>query len=101
MVCEHLAPLEKELSQRRMPERFRGKSWSDNCREWVYYDCIFSDHSKTMERLQLNPLFVKLHAHRGTHDGSESGFVCEVCHDGIMGIHPDDTPRIDMVTVFE
>jgi hypothetical protein len=23
----------------------------------------------------------------GTHDGQEAGFVCEQCHDAIMGVH--------------
>ncbi len=27
------------------------------------------------------------HVHRGTHDGSEAGFVCNQCHDGVMGAH--------------
>ena len=28
-------------------------------------------------------------SHRGTVDGAEHGFVCEVDHDAVMGMHPD------------
>jgi hypothetical protein len=30
---------------------------------------------------------VSEHAHRGTHDGQERGFVCSTCWDGIMGAY--------------
>ena len=39
MVCEHLAALEKELIAAGVPITYRGQAWSDNCREWVYFDC--------------------------------------------------------------
>ena len=54
-----------------------------NCREWVYFDC-FIDNAAVRSRFPL-PDCVQDHAHRGTHDGQERGFVCRQCHDGIMG----------------
>lgn len=89
MICEHLEPLEQELITNGIKEVSRGKTWSDNCREWVYYDCVFSDPDKTMLRLKMRTDIIKMHSHLGTHDGHEQGFVCTACLDAIMGIHPD------------
>ncbi len=70
-----------------MQETSRGQAWSQNCREWVYFDCFLP--SEAIRRtFAFNPC-VEDRAHRGTHDGQESGFVCSVHHDGIMGHHPD------------
>ena len=85
MVCEHLAPLENELIASDIKETFRGQAWSDNCREWVYFDC-YLDVPSIRRRLQF-PVFVQDHEHLGAHDGQENGFVCAICHDGIMGVH--------------
>lgn len=89
MLCDHLRELETALHAAGFQEVFRGKAWSDHCREWVYYDCI----------LALAPLRAKFHfapcvhdhIHRGTHDGSEAGFVCTEHEDAIMGLHPTST----------
>jgi hypothetical protein len=86
MVCEHLVPLEQALLAAGMRETFRGRAWSDNCREWVYFACVLN-RAALRERLAL-PDCVQEHEHRGTHDGQEAGFVCTACHDGIMGLHP-------------
>lgn len=87
MVCEHLRGLEMELSHSGIAETFRGQAWSDNCREWVYFDC-FLDLSALRERLQFGNTVID-HSHLGTHDGQEHGFVCQQCNDAIMGIHPE------------
>ncbi len=65
----------------------RGQAWSDNCRQWVYFDC-FMDLEAVRDRIALAPC-VRDHEHLGTHDGSEAGFFCEQCKDGIMGVHPE------------
>ena len=86
MVCEHLRPLEEVLLQAGIEETFRGKAWSENSREWVYFNCVLP-----LEDLQQHLSFpdcVQVHSHNGTHSGSESGFVCSIHDDGIMGIHP-------------
>ena len=38
-TCEHLAPVEQWLAAHGFEETYRGQAWSDNCREWVYFDC--------------------------------------------------------------
>lgn len=86
MVCEHLQPLEAALRSAGIEETFRGQAWSTDCREWVYYRCVLNRRS-LRERFAL-PAWVADHEHRGTHDGQEAGFVCERCHDAVMGFHP-------------
>ena len=83
MTCEHLQPLEQTIIARGIPETFRGQAWSLNCREWVYFDC-YIDTDAVSKAMSL-PACVQVHAHRGTHDGQERGFVCATCHDAIMG----------------
>ncbi len=83
MVCKHLQLLEQEIIQAGFKETYRGQAWSKNCREWVYFDC-YLDRESIKNRFSL-PGCVVEHQHRGTHDGQESGFVCEKCNDAIMG----------------
>jgi hypothetical protein len=87
MVCEHLRPLEQALSVAGFRETCRGAPWSRNCREWVYYDCCLA-LPELRKRFSLASCVVD-HVHRGTHDGSESGFVCNLHNDAVMGVHPD------------
>ena len=89
MTCEHLFPLEKELLDRGVKETYRGQAWSDNCREWVYFDCYF-DTEGIKRRLNF-PDCVVVHENRDPKAGTERGFCCEQCHDGIMG-HLDPSP---------
>ena len=91
MICEHLRALEQALLDAGIPETRRGQVWTENCREWVYFDCVL-DLGALRERFGLDE-FVKDHDHRGTHDGCERGFVCSRCHDGIMGTHPSQRER--------
>ena len=84
VVCEHLMEVEQALIASGMPVRFRGQAWSDNCREWVYFDG-FLDLKGIRERFSLDGV-VADHMHRGTHDGQEQGLVCRACHDGLMGL---------------
>jgi hypothetical protein len=86
MTCEHLIALERALIEAGVKETSRGQAWSQNCREWVYFDCFLPAES-TRRKFAFDPC-VEDHAHLGTHDGQESGFVCTVHHDGVMGHHP-------------
>ena len=91
MICEHLIDLEKAVAEAGFQETFRGAAWSQNCREWVYFDCVLP-----LEQIRKRFRFadcVKDHTHRGTHDGQESGFFCEIHKDGVMGHHPDVAPN--------
>ena len=85
MTCEHLRALEQALIDRGIKETYRGQAWSNNCREWVYFDCTI-DTQAVMKEFALAEC-VKVHVHRGTHDGSERGFYCEQCRDGVMGLY--------------
>lgn len=86
MTCEHLIELEQALIAAGFKELSRGQAWSKNCREWVYFDCFLPRHP-IRQKFRLAEC-VEDHEHFGTHDGQESGFVCTVHHDGIMGYHP-------------
>lgn len=83
MVCEHLIKLEKELLDAGITETYRGQAWSDNCREWVYFDTVLNTDSLA-KRLNL-PSCVRIHENLDQKSGTERGFVCEICNDGIMG----------------
>jgi len=85
MVCKHLKPVEDVLIEAGIEETFRGQAWLKNFREWVYFRCVLN-RASLRERLGLPPCVVD-HEHLGTHDGQEAGFICELCHDGIMGTH--------------
>jgi hypothetical protein len=95
MTCDHLRPLEQAILARGIRETFRGKPWSQNCREWVYFDC-FIDTDAVRRSLAL-PACVGDHVHRGTHDGQERGLVCSICHDAIMGRY-ETAPGVSIFT---
>jgi len=86
MSCIHLSPVEEKVKSLGVAETFRGKPWGNVQGEWVYFDCYLLP-ANLIESFSL-PDFVKTHEHRGTHDGSELGLVCEKCDCGIMGLHP-------------
>jgi hypothetical protein len=86
MVCDHLRSLEEALIAAGFRETLRGAVWSRNCREWVYYDCVLA-LPELRKRFPLAACVVD-HVHRGTHDGSEAGFVCNLHNDAVMGVHP-------------
>ena len=85
-MCEHLKILDNELKTKGIRETFRGKAWGENCREWVYYDCVLN-LEKLRQRFNF-PGFVKAYTNSDNKSGMEAGFYCELCKDGIIGIHP-------------
>jgi hypothetical protein len=87
VVCEHLRALEQELLDRGIKETYRGQTWSKNCREWAYFDCLL-DLARLRARFAFAPSVID-HVHRGTHDGAEQGFVCNACWDAVVGLHPE------------
>lgn len=84
MVCEHLAALEKALLDRGAPVTCRGRPWTENCREWVYFGVIL-DAGAIRARFSLPP-WVEVHENRDPRSGLEKGLVCTRCHDGVMGM---------------
>jgi hypothetical protein len=83
MLCAHLSAVENALLDSGIAVTFRGQPWSEHCREWVYFDC-FLDTRALRQRFHL-PDCVEEHTHRGTHDGTEHGLVCRICHDAVIG----------------
>jgi hypothetical protein len=86
-MCEHLAELEQALIAAEILVTFRGKPWSSNGREWVYFAC-WLDRAAIRAQFQLADCVID-HDHRGTHDGQEAGLVCGTCHDAIVGVHAE------------
>jgi hypothetical protein len=83
MLCEHLRTLETAIASKGIRETYRGQAWSNNCREWVYYECYLD--LAELRRTFVLAECVKDHVHRGTHDGSERGVECTEHWDAIMG----------------
>jgi hypothetical protein len=86
-MCEHLIELDKELKFKGIKETSRGTPWTDNCREWVYYDCVL-DLAKVRDRHNF-PAFVETYVNDDVKSGMEAGFVCDLCKDGVIGVHPN------------
>lgn len=84
MTCAHLIALEKALLACGAVPTFRGEAWSENCREWVYFDA-YLDTARIRQSFRL-PEFVRDRTHLGTHDGQEHGLVCDLCCDALMGL---------------
>lgn len=85
-MCEHLATLENFLKLSGIQETFRGTPWTENCREWVYFDCVL-DLAALRTKFHL-PVFVEDHINDDERSGLEAGFCCSLCNDAIMGVHP-------------
>jgi hypothetical protein len=84
MLCEHLRPLEQALLDSGARESFRGQAWSENCREWVYFE-VRLDLATLRRRFAL-PACVQEHENGDPRSGLERGFVCRLCHGGVMGL---------------
>lgn len=84
MLCAHLHPLEQALQAAGTRETSRGTPWSQNCREWVYFD-VRLDVEALQRRFSFPPCVV-VHENTDPRSGLEKGFVCEECHDGVMGL---------------
>lgn len=89
-ICEHLAPVERWLADQGFEETYRGQAWSDNCREWVYFDTVL-DMAGLRQQFGLGDE-IEDHANLDTKSGTEQGLVCKVHHDGVIGRLPDDGP---------
>jgi hypothetical protein len=84
MVCEHLAQLECALLDAGFAETCRGQVWSDNCREWVYFDVVL-DIEALQARFAFGPE-VRIHENTDPRSGLERGLVCWTCKDAVMGL---------------
>lgn len=86
-MCEHLQPIEQYIKSKEVAETFRGQAWSNNCREWVYFDCVL-DAESLKEKINA-PACIIVHEYLDNRAGNEKGLICDCCQDGIMGYHPD------------
>jgi hypothetical protein len=96
-MCTHLQVLENYIKEKKVAETFRGKAWSNNCNEWVYFDCIL-DTEKLKEKLNLDKC-IKTHDYIDIKVANELGLVCETCKDGIMGQNPKSPLTKNKITV--
>jgi hypothetical protein len=96
-MCEHLKSVEDYIVSIGVKETFRGQAWSNNCREWVYFSCILKP-KELINKFRLSS-FIKIHDHFDLKSGSEFGLVCELCKDGIMGLHPKNPESNSEVVV--
>src|SRR5699024_3588097 len=94
-ICQHLKPVEDYIRSHGARVLGIGTYWSSNCRTWVVFQNAMLDAEALKARFAL-PDFVKVYSHRGTHDGSEHGLVCERDHDALIGVHPHlaETARV-------
>jgi len=83
MLCEHLAKLEQALLRAGVKEISRGQPWSGNCRQWVYFDVQFAMAAVRKEFVLC--VCVIDEENLDPRSGTERGFVCEQCHDAVMG----------------
>ena len=58
-MCEHLKSLGDELAAAGIEETYRGQPWTENCREWIYYNC-WLDLKSIRERMNLPDLLLSL-----------------------------------------
>lgn len=73
------------LDENRVEVTFEGQAWSKAKGHWIYYRTHFP-MAEVRTKFEL-PSFIEEHHHQGTHDGCESGFICQKCGDAIMGLH--------------
>ncbi len=83
MICEHLRALEQALIGSGAKETDRGRVWTRNCREFVYYDVVL-DVEALAARFAFAPC-VRVSENTDPKSGLERGFWCSACHDGVMG----------------
>ena len=86
-LCEHLVEIDADLHRQGLVETFRGQAWSDNCREWVYFDAVLD--LDDLRAAHMIADCVEEHVNLDPHNGTERGLVCTIHHDGIMGRLPD------------
>lgn len=89
-LCEHLEPLRLHVLALGGQQQHILQTWS-NARHFAFFACILN--RPALRAAVPLPAFVVDHDHRGTHDGNESGMVCERCQDGLVGYHPQAAPQ--------
>jgi len=84
MVCEHLRQLDDELTARGVEVIYRDRQpWSKNCRAWTRYACVL-DLASIRQRIHFASC-VSDDVWEDHWTGYEQGFVCDECHDAVIG----------------
>jgi hypothetical protein len=96
-MCEHLIELDNYIKSKNIKEIFRGQAWSENCREWVYYDCILNI-DKLREKFNLDKC-VEIHEYNEIKTANELGFYCSKCKDAVMGFSQNNNETNNKITV--
>lgn len=86
-MCTHLKLIESYLLAKGYKEIYRGQVWSNNCREWIYFNGVLNIQ-ELQEQFKLDKTII-VHDYQDIKVGSELGLVCTLCFDGIMGAHPN------------
>lgn len=86
-MCIHLKPVEDYLLSKGYHEVYRGQVWSNNCREWIYFNTILQPQELIIQ-FRLDSTII-IHDYQDIKVGSELGLECTICHDAIMGYHPN------------
>jgi len=86
-MCIHLKPVEDYLLSKGYNEVYRGQVWSNNCREWIYFNTILQPQELIIQ-FRLDSTII-IHDYQDIKVGSELGLECTICHDAIMGYHPN------------
>ena len=86
-VCEHLIDVERALAAAGHRETFRGQAWSDNCREWVYFDTVL-DLAALRAAHRLSAVVID-HRNEDQRSGTEQGLVGTIHDDAVMGLLPE------------
>lgn len=87
MTCKHLIGIEQAILVSGASVTYRGQSWTDNCREWVYFDRRL-DLLRIRQIVSL-PLFIVDHENLDPKTGLERGLVCGMCKDAVVGVVSD------------
>lgn len=97
LQCMHLRPVQEYLMRLNIKETFRGQTWSINCRDWIYYDCVLAAES-LIKRFDLQDC-VEEHNYLNIKVGGEMGLYCKTCHDAVVGQHPHSPYAIGLKKV--
>ena len=86
-MCAHLKPVEDYLLSKGYKEIYRGQVWSNNCREWIYFNTVLQP-KELINQFKLES-FIIIHDYEDIKVGAELGLECTICKDAIMGYHPN------------
>jgi len=84
VICEHLRAVEAAVLATGAHETYRGQAWTQNCREFVYFDTHL-DLTELRRTIELDPCVVD-HENTDTKSGTERGLVCMTHYDGVIGL---------------